>query len=132
MNMTNAMMQRMHLSGDVFNWDDATKDLVKEAIEVYKATRKDIASAIPFYPLGDIPSYDDKWLCTGYKCTDCTRLIVWRLDSDNDSITIPVDFAERVEILYPSVNNYSLTLDGANIHLTLPEKNTAVFIELKA
>lgn len=131
MNMTNAMMQRMHLSGDVFNWDDATKALVKEGIEVYKATRKDIASAIPFYPLGDIPSYDDKWLCTGYKCADCARIIVWRLDSDNDSITIPVDFAERVEILYPSVNNYSLTLDGANIHLILPEKNTAVFLELK-
>ena len=130
MNMTSAMMQRIHLSGDVYRWSAETKAAVKEGIEVYKATRKDIASAIPFYPLGDIPSYDDKWLCTGYKCADCTRIIVWRLDSDNDSITIPVDFAERVEILYPSVNNFSLTLDGANIHLTLPEKNTAVFLEL--
>lgn len=48
-------MQRMHLSGDVFRWqNEETFELVKEGVAVYKATRSDIDSAIPFYPLGNI------------------------------------------------------------------------------
>jgi alpha-galactosidase len=132
MNMTNAMMQRMHLSGDVMKWDDETKALVKEGVAVYKATRADIDSAIPFYPLGEIPSYDDKWLCTGYKCKDCTRLIVWRLEGDEASLTIPTDFTfNGVKILYPTSGNCTVAKGDGVIIVKLPEKNTAVFLELK-
>lgn len=132
-NMVNAMMQRMHLSGDVFKWQKPeTFALVKEGIEVYKATRGDIDTAIPFYPLGNIPAYDDKWLCTGYKCKACTRLIVWRLESDEASLTIPTDFDfNDVRILYPSNNKCDIVRGEKNITVTLAEKNTAVFIELK-
>ena len=127
------MMQRMHLSGDVYKWQKPeTFALVKEGVEVYKATRGDIDTAIPYYPLGEIPSFDDKWLCTAYKCTDCTRFIVWRLESDENSLTIPTDFAfENVKILYPSNNKCEIAKGDVNITVTLPEKNTAVFIELK-
>lgn len=132
MNMVNAMMQRMHLSGDVMKWDDETKALVREGVEVYKATRADIDSAIPFYPLGNIPSYEGKWLCTGYKCKDCTRLIVWRLEGESDSLTIPTDFAyENVKILYPSNHKCVIDRGEKSITVTLPENRTAVFLELK-
>lgn len=132
MNMVSAMMQRMHLSGDIFNWSDETKALVKEGIEVYKATRSDIDTAIPFYPLGEIPAYTNKWLATGYKCKDCTRFTVWRLESDEDSLTIPTDFAfEDVKILYPSNNKCVIERNDGSITVKLPEKLTAVFIELR-
>ena len=132
MNMTSAMMQRMHLSGDVMKWDDATKALVKEGVAAYKATRADIDSAIPYYPLGEIPSYDDKWLCTAYKCADCTRLIVWRLEGDEASLTIPADFDfKNAKILYPSNSPCEIVKGDGNITVNLPEKNTAVFLELK-
>ena len=126
-------MQRMHLSGDVLKWkNEETRALVREGVEVYKATRGDIDSAIPFYPLGNIPSYDDKWLCTAYKCKDCTRLIVWRLESDEGSLKIPTDFAfENAKILYPSNIKCDIVKGDGNITVTLPEKNTAVFVELK-
>ena len=132
-NMVNAMMQRMHLSGDVLKWKrEETRALVREGVEVYKATRGDIDSAIPFYPLGSIPAYDDKWLCTAYKCKDCTRLIVWRLESDEDSLTIPADFAfDSVKILYPTSGKCTVAKGDGSITVTLPEKLTAVFIELK-
>ena len=131
-NMVNAMMQRMHLSGDVMKWSEETKTLVREGVEVYKATRGDIDGSIPFYPLGNIPSYEDKWLCTGYKCKDCTRLIVWRLKGESDSLTIPTDFAfDSVKILYPSNHKCVIERGEGNITVTLPEKNTAVFFELK-
>ena len=130
-NMVNAMMQRMHLSGDVMKWSDETKALVKEGVRVYKQTRDDIDSAIPFYPLGDIPAYDDKWLCTGYKCKDCTRLIVWRLEGESDSLTIPTDFAfDSVKILYPSNHKYVIDRGEKSITVTLPENRTAVLVEL--
>jgi len=132
MNMVNAMMQRMHLSGDIVKWSDATKALVKEGVEIYKATRVDINTAIPFYPLGNIPAYDDKWLCTGYKCADCTRLIVWRLESEDESLTIPAEFAfDSVKILYPSNNKCSIEQGEGSIKVTLPERLTAVFVELR-
>jgi alpha-galactosidase len=132
MNMTSAMMQRMHLSGDVMKWNEETKALVKEGVAAYKATRADIDSAIPYYPLGEIPSYDDKWLCTAYKCADCTRLIVWRLESDDDSIIIPINFAyDSVKILYPSNHKCEIEKGNGNITANLPEKLTAVFLELK-
>jgi alpha-galactosidase len=132
MNMINAMMQRMHLSGDAMNWDDATKALAKEGVEVYKATRADINTAIPFYPLGTIPAYDDQWLCTAYRCRDCTRLLIWRLESDDECLTVPTDFAyESVKILYPSNSKCAIERGEGNIRLTLPEKRTAVFVELR-
>jgi alpha-galactosidase len=131
MNMVNAMMQRMHLSGDVMKWSDETKALVKEGVEVYKATRGDIDSAIPFYPLGEIPSFDDKWLCTGYKCKDCTRLIVWRLESEDESLTIATDFIyDSVKILYPSNPKCAIERGEKEITVKLPEKLTAVLLEL--
>ena len=132
-NMVNAMMQRMHLSGDVLKWKrEETRALVREGVEVYKATRGDIAGAIPFYPLGSIPAYDDKWLCTAYKCKDCTRIIVWRLESDDESLTIPCEFAcDSVKILYPSSGKCTVANGDGNIAVTLPEKNTAVFVEVR-
>lgn len=132
MNMIGAMMQRIHLSGDAFRWSEATKAAVKEGIEVYKATRGDIASAIPFYPLGEIPAYTDDWLCTGYRCKDCTRLIVWRLESDKECLTVPIDLTfEDAEILYPSNSKCRIEKCEGSIVVTLPDKLTAVFIELK-
>lgn len=132
-NMVNPMMQRMHLAGDVFKWQkDETFALVKEGVAVYKATRADIATAIPFYPLGEIPSFDDQWLCTGYRCKDCTRFIIWRLESEETSLTIPTDFAyENVKILYPTNQNCQIDKGNTNITINLLDKNTAVFIELK-
>lgn len=132
MNMINPMMQRIHLSGDVFNWSDETKVLVKNGIEVYKATRKDVSTAIPFYPLRDIPKYTDTWLCTGYRCEDCTRYIVWRLESEEEYFTIPTDFDfESAKILYPSNGNCVIAKENGKITVKLPEKLTAVFFELK-
>ena len=126
-------MQRMHLSGDVRKWTkEETFNLVREGVEVYKATRADIDSAIPYYPLGEIPAYEDKWLCTAYKCKDCTRFIVWRLESEDESITIPADFAfDGVKILYPTSGNCTVAKGDGAITVTLPEKLTAVFLELK-
>ena len=127
------MMQRMHLAGDVYKWkNEKTFELVREGVRVYKATRADIDSAIPFYPLGEIPSFDDKWLCTAYKCKDCTRLIVWRLESDETSLIVPTDFAfENAKVLYPSNSKCNIVVCDGSVTVTLPEKNTAVFIELK-
>ncbi|MBQ8408735.1 MAG: alpha-galactosidase [Clostridia bacterium] len=131
MSMVNTMMQRMHLSGDVFPWSEKTKELVKEGIAVYKATRADISTAIPFYPLGEIPAFTDGWLCTGYKCKDCVRYIIWRLEDDCDTLTLPTDFEfEAIKILYPSNNKCIIDKLNGTISITLPEKMTAVFIEL--
>ncbi|MBR2466946.1 MAG: alpha-galactosidase [Clostridia bacterium] len=131
MTMTSSLLQRIHLSGDIMNWSDKTMDLVKEAVSVYKSIRADIPHGIPYYPLGTIPSYTDKWLVSAYKYTSCRRMTVCRLDSEEASVNIPADFDfSEAKVLYPSNNKCTIEKTDGAITVTLPEKYTSVLIEL--
>lgn len=129
-NMVGPMLQRIHLSGRLHNLTDEKFALVKEAVECYKKIRKDIPSAIPFYPIG-VPKQTDDWLCLAFKCKDSTRLAVWRMGSDTDSITIPFDSEiGNVKRLYPSKETYKAEKRDNGVTVTLPEKFCAVLIEI--
>jgi alpha-galactosidase len=90
MNMVNALLQRIHLSGKIFDWSDWQMDIVKEGIECYKTYRHEIPESIPFYPTG-IPHASDKFFCSAYKTPSCIRLGAWRMDSESDTFFIPLD-----------------------------------------
>ena len=130
-NMLGTMLQRMHLSGELHNLTEDKFALVKEAITCYKKIRNDIPDAIPFYPIG-MPKHTDEWMCLAFRCRDCTRLTVWRMDSDDDAITIPFDFeTESVKKLYPLKDCYMAEKDGSNLKITLPDKFCAVLLEVE-
>lgn len=130
-NMVGTMMQRIHLSGELHNLSEEKLELVKEAVACYKKIRADIPDAIPFYPMG-IPKHTDDLICLAFKCSDCTRMTVWRMASEEESIVIPLDFAiGSVKILYPSKDNYKAEKTDNGVKITLPDKYCAALLEIK-
>ena len=130
-NMVGTMLQRVHLSGELHNLNAEKFALVKEAVDCYKRIRDDIPESIPFYPIG-IPKHTDEWMCLAFKCTECTRLAVWRMNSDKEDITIPFDFdINTVKRIYPVKDEYRAEIVDGNIIVSLPKKYCAILLEIK-
>lgn len=130
-NMVNSMLQRIHLSGEIHNMTQEKFELVKTGVDCYKRIRDDIPKAIPFYPIG-LPKHSDEWMCLAFRCENCTRLAVWRMDSEEDTITIPLSFEiNNVEKLYPLKDDYKSSKYSDGLKVTLPNKYCAVLLEVK-
>ena len=128
-NMINSMLQRIHLSGALADQTDSGIALIKEGIECYKSYRYEITEAIPFYPLG-IPQYSDKLFCCAYRYPKCIRIAVWRLDTEDSELYIPLN--ENIcgtKILYPQNNCCNLHMEKGGIRVCLKNKFTAVLIQ---
>ncbi len=128
-NMTNSMLQRIHLSGGILNIDDEAFALVKEGVAVYKQIRADIGVSVPFYPFGTFSEYTDKWRCVAFRCPDCIRITVWRLDSADDTLEIQLA-AKEAKVLYPSNSEGRVTVGETAISVMLPKKDTAILLEI--
>lgn len=50
--MVNAMLLRIHQSGHLAELTQERRDLVKEALDIYKTIRKDIKNSVPIWPIG--------------------------------------------------------------------------------
>lgn len=88
-NMVNAMLMRIHQSGHLANLSPRRFQLVKEALDCYKAIRMDIKTALPFWPL-DVSHYQDEWVSMGLKTDKKTYLAVWRRESHSPVCELPV------------------------------------------
>ena len=128
-NMVNSMLVRIHLSGDILNLPDNKFAQVKEGLECYKMLRSEIATFIPFYPLG-LNAYHSGWACVGYKTENKRYLAVWRLDSKDKELTIPLKDLKDIEILYPSDSKCEVLMDLGNIKITLPDFYSAVILSV--
>ncbi len=126
-NMINSMLLRMHLSGEVMNLSEEQKSLVIKGVEKYKEIRKYIPEMIPFYPLG-LPDFNDSWLCAGYKHEKKSFLAVWRMDSGEDEIKIPVK-ASSANIIYGLNDIASIDIADDGLLVNIKEKYNAVIIE---
>ncbi|MFD5234510.1 alpha-galactosidase [Streptomyces qaidamensis] len=108
-----ALLGRIHLSGHLNRMSDQQRALVRDAVDVYKSIRGDLARALPFWPLG-LPGWTDEWLALGLRVPgDGTAyLSVWRRGGP-DELHIPVRHLAgrdvRVDVLHPS----SADADGA-------------------
>ena len=60
------MLGRVHLSGHLDHMSREQRELVAEAVRVYKELRAAIASALPFWPLG-LPRWADPWVALGLR-----------------------------------------------------------------
>lgn len=130
MNMVNSMMQRVHLSGEVYGWDNEQLNEVKKAISCYKSIREDIKESLPFYPLG-IPQYTDKFMCAAYKCKSCIRMALWRMDTEEKDIVIP--FENKIisaKAIYPLDFEGEVVINNSTLKVTMPREYTAAIIEI--
>lgn len=129
-NMVNAMLTRIHLSGETAKLDEPSLSLVREGVACYKSYRADIAEGLPFYPLG-LPKHTDGWHCAAYRYPRAgrVRLAVWRFASGEDAVTIPLDGVEDLHVLYPSSSACHCEKNEIGYTVSLPEPFSAVLLE---
>ena len=131
LNMVNAMLCRIHMSGEIANLTDSQMNLVKEGIACYKTIREDIKKFKAFYPDG-VETYNKEWLSVGYTAEDKKYLAVWRLDSKEDTHFVPIEnLSGDAEILYPSNNKCKLAKKNDGLMVELPNNYSAVVIRIK-
>ncbi len=129
-NMVNAMLLRIHQSGHLGYISDDRRALVKEALDVYKSIRQDIKVSTPFWPLG-LSKFSDEWVCLGLKTENTAYIAVWRRESADDTMSIPLDFLKKndadISCIYPSYEEcrYSYNKNSSSATVTLPKQNTA-------
>ncbi len=125
-NMVNAMLLRMHLSGEVTKLSEEQKTIVKNGVKKYKEIRKYIPKMTPFYPLG-LPNYNGKWQCVAYSSEEKTILVVWKMDSAEDEILIPIH-ADKADILFGLNGSGTPRVSDAGVSVRIKEPYHAIII----
>lgn len=131
MNMVNSLLLRVHQSGHLAELSEERFTLVQEGIALYKSFRQQIPHLEPFWPLG-MPSFSSPWLAFGLRNEDEAWLAVWRMESEQDSITLPLDSVTQASCVYPHFAK-PLCLPAFNKHeltISLAEKLTARLFHL--
>jgi alpha-galactosidase len=76
--MVNAMLGRVHLSGHLNRMSGPQRELVAQAVRVYKESlRPVLAESAPFWPIG-LPRWTDQWVALGLRAPGASHLAVWR------------------------------------------------------
>ena len=135
-NMVNALLMRIHLSGQLTDLSPERLAMVKEAIKYYKAIRPKIKDGLPVWPLG-LPTFSDPWVCWGLRCGTTTYLAVWRLEGSRSTCRLPLTDlkGKKVDVRcgYPASLGCDLQWHPGSGELTivLPKTNMARIIEIK-
>ncbi|CAL9671064.1 hypothetical protein SUDANB1_07477 [Streptomyces sp. enrichment culture] len=130
-----ALLGRIHLSGHLNRMSDHQRALVRDAVDVYKSIRGDLARALPFWPLG-LPGWTDEWLALGLRAPgDGTAyLSVWRRGGPA-RLRIPVRHLAgrevRVDVLHPSsADAGGAVWDGEGLTVSVPRTPGVLLIRL--
>lgn len=136
--LCNALLGRVHLSGNLDRMAPEQRALVADAIAVYKRIRADIPTSAPFWPLG-LPGWTDPWIALGLRGEERTYATVWRrpggASSVEQALVIPHLKGCDVEagVLFPQDTKAGLGWSAGRGEVTvrLPEPGTACLIRLK-
>lgn len=134
-NMVNAMLLRIHQSGQMACISDERKNLVKEALDYYKTMRIDIKTALPFWPLG-LSKFSDSWVSLGLRTEKKLYIAVWRRNGKSDTCVLPIKYTGNkkvtVKCTYPSFKECNYSWNDVNKSLTvrLPKAYTARIFEI--
>jgi alpha-galactosidase len=134
--LCSALLGRIHLSGHLDRMTDAQRELVAEAIGVYKEIRGDLLAAVPFWPLG-LPRWSDEWLALGMRGATATYVVVWHRDGESStppaswlSLTLAAPQTEaRPRVLYPR-DGAALAWDATlgALRVSLPRSPSACLV----
>lgn len=135
-NMVNALFLRIHQSGHLVNLEQERMQYVKEALSYYKKIRMDIKTALPYWPLG-ISEYKDPWVSLGLRAEEKDYLAVWKRNSKDDMVHIPVKHLKGKEVhavcTYPqdAECTWHWNKEAGTLTVNIPAKIGARIFELK-
>jgi alpha-galactosidase len=127
-NMVNAMLCRIHQSGELAKLSGDSMAQVKTGIRIYKESiRPHIPDSIPFYPLGFTDITDNKSpIALGMRSPERTFVAVWRLTGD-EKVHVP-KLPRDLHILYPTELGISAERAGDGWNLTFPRPYMACIL----
>lgn len=100
-NMVNAMLFRIHQSGNIAELNEKRLALVKEGIDCYKSIRGNIKQGMPVF-LTDFAYYDAPFCAYALKADRKMYIAVWNFDNVNMvSVRLP-EKVKKCEVLYPA------------------------------
>lgn len=129
-NMVNAMLLRIHQSGNLASLNTAAAAQVKEGIRVYRETiRRHIPVSVPFYPLG-LPDVTNavKPVALGLRSPQRSFIAVWRIDGEAQ-VRIP-GVKPGAQVLYPSNLGITITHDGEGCTVAFPRPHMGCILAL--
>ncbi|MFF5289037.1 glycoside hydrolase family 36 protein [Paractinoplanes globisporus] len=94
------LLGRLYLSGHLDRMRPAQRQAVQDAVQVHRAIRADLATAVPAWPLG-LPGWDDRWLALVLRTDEVTYLGLWRRPGASATVTLPLEHTKSVEVLFP-------------------------------
>ncbi|QJD86575.1 glycoside hydrolase family 36 protein [Cohnella herbarum] len=118
MNLVNAMLMRICVSGRLDLLNETNFELVRQGIEVYKELRETIRFSEPFWPLG-LPAFGRPWMSLGLQHGDKRLLAVWRMQGEESSCAIPIEVLPdggeiQVRCVYPAEEQVGFRWDDGN------------------
>lgn len=129
-NMVNAMLLRIHQSGNLASLAPDAAAQVKQGIRVYKEViREHIPEAVPFYPLGmaDVTN-PVKPIAVGILSPKQSFVAIWRIDGDAD-VRIRTT-AKRAEIVYPTDLGVKVNQSGEDCVVTFPRSRMGCILSI--
>lgn len=139
-NMVNAMLLRIHQSGNLADLSPSRKRLVQEGISCYKRIRGDIRRARPFWPLG-LSAMKDAWMCLGLECESRLYIALWKQQAAEDTIQLQVKAYQgremKARLLYPlsgketEACEYAWNKESGTLSVKLPGSYRARVFELR-
>ncbi|MGC8628055.1 MAG: alpha-galactosidase [Acidimicrobiales bacterium] len=144
--MCGALLGRVHLSGHLDRMSPAQRQLVADALSVYKQVRTELAAASPFWPL-DLPTWAAPWVALGMRGQRTTYVLVWyrgrvvegppvRDGAGPGKVTLAVahlsGLPARAEVLYPVAQGAEVAWEAQRGELTveLPGAPSACLVAL--
>ncbi|WP_149827628.1 alpha-galactosidase [Streptomyces tailanensis] len=135
-----ALLGRIHLSGHLDQMTERQLELVRDALDTYKAIRGDLRTSVPFWPLG-LPGWTDEWIALGLRPPVAgagpVYVTVWRRGGPVERTFALPHLAGRegggevrVEILHPRADTGAAEWDGRELRVRLPEAPTALLLRL--
>lgn len=127
MTVVNSLLGRIHLSGRLDQMSTDQLELIHDGMRVYRDIRGDIATGLPFWPLG-LPAWHDEWLALGLSSENGRKhyVAVWRRGG-GDTCKLPITSLKgcntSVQLLYPVKLGAESSWDSkaSTLQVTLPK-----------
>jgi alpha-galactosidase len=129
-----ALLGRVHLSGHLDRMSPGQRASVASAVAVYKEIRSEIATGVPFWPLG-LPGWTDPWLALGLHGPHGDHLLVWRRSASAEpSCVLPLpDDSAAARVRYPADSPAVLEWTAEHgLRVTLPTAPAVCLITVEA
>jgi alpha-galactosidase len=122
------MLGRLYLSGRLDAMSANQVQSVRDAVNVYRDIRADLANAVPLWPLG-LPLWSDPWLSLAMRSGDVTYLAVWQRGDERADVTLSLphlrDRHIDLTVLYPrELPQWTSIWDSATARLTMTPTHT--------